>query len=404
MGCLKLENNKYLGKIIKMPKNKNNKDNKKVIQISLGGVISIIVTISLAVIGAAWLISSSFGDLRVDIASLNKDVGSITNELNNAKAERTEMHDYLYNDDGVQDQLGDISSDINEIKNLLNITSIIASSNVTSVLDDISIEPNDNSVSYASFTATTCIGTDSDGKEYIAKDLIDEMMLLTYTENNKEVYFLGQYNENYHWDGYCITNTYNSDGTLYGICESNFDDGKRLDYKSFCVSESNDKEWIYSDKTCNENNNSGTNILCSFDYDKQKNFTNTNVRITDIIYVDDFVKNINPTVLTYYSGNTSDGKYNDDTGNAYEIIYNDDGTIRTLYVGMFKDGTFNDNTGNAWDIAYSDEGDYYVYNQGEFENGHAVKKSATPIDINQINEIILEHNLKFDIELKWKQN
>lgn len=344
-------------------------------------------------------IESRFNEVDKALAErlTSGDLSEINDDVNT-------MHDYLYNDEGVQDQLGDIASDITEIKDLLNITSIIASPDVTSVLDKISIEPNDNSMSYASFTATTCIGTDAEGKEYIAKDLIDEKVLLTYTENDKEVYFLGEYNENYHWDGYCITNVYNSDSTLYGICEYNFDDGKRLDYKSFCVSESNNKEWIYSDKKCNENSNSGKNILYSFDYDKKKNFTNTNVRISDIIYVDDFVESIKPTVLTYYSGNTSDGKYNDDTGDAYEIIYNDDGTIKTLYVGNFKDGTFNDATGNAWDIAYSDEGGYYVYNEGEFKDGRAVKRSATPIDTDRINEIILEHKQKFDIELKWKQN
>lgn len=402
MGCLKIENKKYLGKIVKMPRRKDN--NKKVIQISLGGVIGIVVTIAIAAISATWMISSKFGDVRVDIASLNKEIEGITDTLNDATTERTEMHDYLYNDNGVQDQLGDITSDITEIKDLLKITSIIASPDVTSVLDKISIEPNDNSMSYASFAATTCIGIDADGKEYIAKDLIDEKVLLTYTEDDKEIYFLGKYNENYHWDGYCITNTYNSDSTLYGICESNFDDGKRLDYKSFCVSESNDKEWIYSDKICNEKNNSGTNILCSFDYDKKKNFTNTNVRISDIIYVDDFVESIKPTVLTYYSGNTSNGKYNDDTGNAYEIIYNNDGTVKTLYVGKFKNGTFNDNTGNAWDIAYSDEGGYYVYNTGEFKDGRAVNRSTTQITIDRINKIISKHEQKFDVELKWKQN
>lgn len=405
MGCLKIENEKYLGKIVKMPKkNKKNNENKKVIQISLGGVIGIVVTIGIAAIGATWMIASNFGDVKGSIISLNTQIGSINTELNNAKTERTKMHDYLYNDDGVQDQLGDIASDINEIKDLLNITAIIASPDLSSIIDTISIEPNDKNTSYASLVSTTCIGTDSDGKAYIAEDLIDEKILLTYTEDDKEVYFLGQYNENYHWDGYCVTNAYYLDGTLYGICESNFDDGKRLDYKSLCESESNAHEWIYSDKVCNEKNNSGTNILYSFDYNKEKNFTNTNARITDIIYVDDFVENIKPTIRTYYSGNTSNGKYNDDTGNAYEIIYNDDGTIKTLYVGKFEDGTFNDNTGNAWDIAYSDDGGYYVYNTGEFKDGRAVNRSTTPIDIDRINEIIVERGQKFDVELKWKED
>lgn len=327
----------------------------------------------------------------------SKFISSITDSVNNVAEDVKKIDNGLNGAQGMYARLA-------IVEEKLNTPIITAATDTQRFASTASLVRNDINISKSSISSDACIGTDSDGNVYIAKDLIDETILLTYVEDDKELYFLGQYNENYHWNGYCVTNAYNSDGTLYGICESNFDDGKRLDYKSFCVSESNDKEWIYSDKICNENNNSGTNILCSFDYGKKKNFTNTNVRITDIIYVDSFVESINPTVLTYYCGNTSDGKYNDDTGNAYEIIYNDDGTIKTLYVGNFKDGTFNDDTGKAWDIAYSSEGGYYVYNKGEFKDGRAVNRSTTQITIDRINEIISEHEQKFDVELKWKQN
>lgn len=401
MGCLKLKNQEYKGKIIKMSaKNDTKKENIKgepesyavpkstitVIKWVLGGC----GTLLLAILGVGGWMANQLYDLNSK--ALTEDSLVISSMQDNIK----DINNGLNGNDGIYSRLAILEEKIN--------ISVIAASADTQDYIDISVVDNNVSTSTSSISADTCIGTDSDGKAYIAKDLIGQTILLTFKQNNKEVYFLGQYNENYHWDGYCITNAYYLDGTLYGICESNFDDGKRLDYKSFCESESNAYEWIYSDKVCNENNNSGTNILYSFDYNKEKNFTNTNVRITDIIYVDDFVENIKPTICTYYSGNTSNGKYNDDTGNAYEIIYNDDGTIKTLYVGKFEDGTFNDNTGNAWDIAYSDDGGYYVYNTGEFKNGHAVNRSTTPIDIARINEIIVEHGQTFDVELKWKEN
>ncbi len=74
---------------------------------------------------------------------------------------------------------------------------------------------------------------DIEGVSYVSDELIGQIILLSYAEGDKEVYFLGTYNENYHWDGYCVTNSYNADGTLYGICESQFDNGERINYISF---------------------------------------------------------------------------------------------------------------------------------------------------------------------------
>ena len=112
-------------------------------------------------------------------------------------------------------------------------------------------------------------------------------MLLTYNENGKEVYFFGKLNKKFNWDGYCITNTYNNDGTLYGICESNFIDGKRIDYESFYLSSIED-EWIHTKRICKKDGNLGISERYNFQYNKVKNFTNTNVRIYDLLYIKDF--------------------------------------------------------------------------------------------------------------------
>ena len=377
-----------------MAEKKQKKIKKKIME-----VLSII-----AAFGVVVGIVAFFMNMQNSINMLKKDLDEVVDKVN-------PMYDHIYIDENsINNQLANLNNNVNNlqgqlitISEALNVKVIsVTETSTISAIDETIIECRSETHSLQTLLSNTPVGTDIYGELYYSDDLINETMLLTYTEGDKEVYFLGQYNEDYHWDGYCVTNTYNLDGTLYGICESNFDDGHRLDYKSFYLSEDDSQKWVYSDKTCNKNENNGINIVCSLNYGNKKNFTNTNVRVTDIAYVDKFVEEVKPKMLTYYSGNTSDGKYNDNTGNAYEIIYNDDETVKTLYVGRFKNGTFNDDTGDAWDIAYSSEGNYYVYNTGIFKEGSAVNKSTTPIDINQINDIISKREQKFDVELKWK--
>lgn len=119
------------------------------------------------------------------------------------------------------------------------------------------------------------------------------------------------------------------------------------------------------------------------------------------MYVDDFELNKNSRILTYYNGNTFNGKYADDTGNAYYIKFYSDGTVKTLYVGKFVGGEFDDDTGNAWDIAYWENEGYYVYNTGKFKNNNALNNSGDEFTLEQIKEKISQY--EFGCELKWKE-
>lgn len=416
MGCLRLKNDNHERRIIKMTKTKknnksikndspnNNQSNKKVIQISLGGVVGIVVTIAVAAVSATWIIASNFGDIKGDIISLNKDVTNLNTELSQTSAEISKMHNYLYNDDGVEDQLGDITTEIEKMKELFDLKSLIASTALTDDVANISVEPNNISTVTTTFTATTCIGTDSDGNTYIAKDLIDKTILLTFVQDDKEIYFLGQYNENYHWDGYCVTNTYNLDGSLFGICESTFDDGNRLDYESFYMSETKN-EWIYTDRDCSKDENGnvvnkGDSIRYNFNYGETKNFTSTNVRVTDMLYIEDFQDSKDRTMLSHYSGATSDGVYNDESGDAYLIKYNKKGFVKTFYKGRFKDGYFQDE--DALEIVLDESNNinrYFIY-EGKFENGSRENdESIRYITQEEIDKIMKENGISID--LKW---
>lgn len=390
MGCLKLLKDEHKGKIITMPKKKQEDKKQKVIQISVGGVISIAVTIVLTAISASWIISGN-------ITSLNKDVKSINTKLNTANSEIKEMKEYLYSDGGVKDQLGELSNNMDSITELLNITAIKA--NVTTeeyINSNVSVVDNNISNSTSSFSADTCIGTDSEGKAYIAKDLIGQTILLTFDQGDKETYFLGQYNNKYHWDGYCVINTY-TDGVLNGVSESNFDDGNRLNYESFYLSD-NQGEWIYTDRDCKEDSNDGISIRYKLDYDKQKNFTLTNARASDIIYVENLASYDNKEVLSYYVGSTSDGVYNDNSGDAYLVRYNEDGFVNVFYKGCFQNGSFDDT--NAVEIVFDSSNDRYFLYQGTFVDGKRTSDDGIEyVTQNEIDTILKENECPND--LKW---
>ena len=382
-----------------------NERSSSVVQISIGGVIAIVVTIAIAAVSATWILGEKLGDLKSQVASLKTDIDNnikvsiseIQGDISGIQDDISGINIYLYNDGGVKDQLGDI----NQLLNIpvVSIPNDEAHSEMKRTVGQVSLPEY---ASPAPVTSSSPIGLYQDGEPCYAKDVVNEPILITYTEGDKEIYFYGMYNENYHWNGYCVTNAYYiSDGTLFGICESNFEDGNRLDYISLYRSDVDKNKWLYSDKESVNEDNVGVNKSYALDYINKKNFTSTNVRISDVLYVDKFIDTTNPKVLTYYYGNTSNGVYSDNSGKAYEVIYNEDGTVKTLYVGRFSDGTFNDATGKAWDIAYADQYGFYVHNIGTFKNGSAVNKSHDPISIEDINKIISEYT--FDCELDWKQ-
>lgn len=341
------------------------------------------------------------------LKSLSGDVKTLSTEVKEISTDTDELENTL------DENIIEISSEIVEMKKgiaelngfketILSIPSLYLKMDEGdyNYMESASVEANSiSSVGSGQLDANTYIGTDANGIDYVAEEWVGETVLISYQEGGKEVYFLGQYNENYHWNGYCVTNAYNADGTFYGICESNFDDGKRLDYVSFYYS--GDNEWSYANRELINDENVGVTINYYIQDSKVKNFTPTNVRVTDILYADAYIGSADKYIIKYYAGNTINNVFNDTTGNAYEVKYDADGTVRMLYVGRFVDGNCNDVTGEAFSIVYSDEYDAYFYNTGKFIDGKAEEHSDEPIIVDEINEIVKEYS--FDCELKWKQ-
>lgn len=347
------------------------------------------------------LILPALGFMISQIILLNRE----TSGIEDIKNDITEINNGLNGNKGLYARLAIIENELDIDISTINIPNEF----VTAFIGEVTNEYYASNNNKYSLNSKIIIGEDSNGKPCLAENFVNKTILLTYTENyedsNFEIYFLGQYNENYHWDGFCVTNVYYSEGELSGklheICESDFDDGKRLNFKSIHYNpEEND--WLYSDRKIINDVNVGINKHLLFSYNKTKSFTHFNARPTDILFVDNFLKNVNPTMTKYYSGNTSNSYFNDTSGNAYRATYFKDGTVESLYKGNFVDGPANDDTGHAWEIYYSEKDKSYVYCKGKFENDIYKGEDRILVSINEINSIIKDYN--FECGLNWKEN
>jgi len=438
MEALQLDEHMHKGKIVKMADitnndqniqvqennnlpSDNNTNNKEKAKFIIEFIVSALS--ALAIIGGFFL----YFDNKFDKINDKIDMCLKKEDIKNLEDSVEKMNSWIMGDideetsigakvrlNNLENDISEIQGGIEEIHSLLNISAININDSI--ILNDLvytSSMENIESSEHTPFQLKTYLGKDAKGNEYELADVLNQKILLTYTENNQEVYFLGQLNEQLHWDGLCLTNSYNADGILQGICESNFTNGNRIDYKSFYLSNKKN-EWIYTDRICESKGNLGISKKFQFEYNVPKNFTNTNVKVYDLLSIDDFTNIGDKTLLTYYSGYTKDGVYNDtyDYGKEldkrtppYEIIFNSDGTISVLYIGQFKDGKFNDQTGNAQEFVLDmSQSPYkYFYYQGTFTSGerdHKVtdKNYVTPSEIEDLIK-----NVSFDIELNWHE-
>lgn len=238
---------------------------------------------------------------------------------------------------------------------------------------------------------------------FTGEDLAGENVLLPYMQDGQEVYFYGQVNEMGQWDGDCLVNVY-EDNELIIITDANYTDGKINNYKQAFVDESRNI-WYISNRENKGDYNEGETWSYYKNSKNKKNFSLETVQTTNMINVDDF-KKFNVLIEEgYYHGQTSNGRYNDTTGDAYSIKFAADGTIRTLYVGNMVDGQYEDYSGNAWYITKSENTDYMYY-KGFFENGKTVNNEGyifeNNLSLSDIEKYISGY--EFDIELNWYQN
>lgn len=255
------------------------------------------------------------------------------------------------------------------------------------------------------FSPETVIGhRKGSGEKVLAESISNCKILLPYMNGDQEVFFYGQINENGYWDGDCTLNTYEND-QLVLITDAVYENGELIRCKqvfSYPL-RSGQPVWAYSDRSRQDGYSSGETWLYVKDSERTKDFTIDDVDISDILSADGFKEQYGTQLVAYYSGNTSDGYFNDTTGEAYMVYFFENGYVRQLYCGNFENGTYNDATGNAWYILREDDTDY-MYVKGAFRNGKEVhnKPQETlppPLTMEAINKILAGR--VFKVELKW---
>ncbi|SEA55984.1 hypothetical protein SAMN02910384_01758 [Pseudobutyrivibrio sp. ACV-2] len=308
--------------------------------------IGIVVVLSVAVI---FLLKNVISMASKDYEDVKESIDSLAEEMHTSNKAIT---DEIYAFNG---KLSSLNAKVEDI--------IVLRSNTNQT---ITVEPNEVYPTGAAYgvpkiDANEIVGIDVNGTEYRPSELVGKTVLLAYREDDYEVFFYGQINDSYHWDGYCITNAYTSDGYLYGICESNFSDGNRLDYISL-YREGNSDNYIYANRFLYNGKNEGETLVYNIKNLTPKVFTYDNVRATDILYVSSFLRELTGiSVVKYYNGTTVDNLYDDDTGEAYSIEFDSEGEVIRVYHGKFVKGKWKDSSDSAFVIVYDpDKTQYYV--------------------------------------------
>lgn len=242
------------------------------------------------------------------------------------------------------------------------------------------------------------------GEEYTVERFADIRLLLPYTNDGQEIVFYGQFNESGQWDGNCTLNVY-VDDELILITDATYEDGTLLKSKQvfFYELKSGEDVWAYSDRVYEDGVGTGDTYLYEWTGGHKKDFALDDVTVGDVLYADGFIESLGPRLEAYYSGNTSDGLFNDDSGDAYMVYFFEDGTVRLLYSGNFKDGTFEDDTGNAWYIVKENDTDYMYY-KGHFRDGREYHNGEEelgrpPLTLEEIQDYIGER--EYGVELRW---
>ena len=235
------------------------------------------------------------------------------------------------------------------------------------------------------------------GEEIFAEELRGKKNILYYEEDDYTVVFYGAYNEDYHWDGNCLINTYKN-GILIYISYAIYDDGKLL--SSIDVYSGENKSDCPIWNIYYKQNYTGYNCgdIYSYEYHEVENELDLEkLSVSDLVYPEQFRESNGEEVLSVYHGQTKDGNWNDTTGTSYYVKYDSNGCVTLLYVGDFADGQFNDS--EALEIVFDSTQNKYFYYKGAFIKGNRKKEDNHYISKEEIDNMISDVFISQD--LKW---
>lgn len=334
-------------------------------------LIGILITAFISVI----VLLINWGISKFD--NINTTVITLETQANNYDKINKTIESINNNISGINEKLGNVEGkvetfqeDLEGFKNTISIPIYNATASFSKNINITSAGHENNILKKPSWRKDEIIARDlRTGQACKANDLNDKKILLSYTENGQDVYFLGMFDKNNKWNGTCVINIYR-DNILYMITQGEYVHGNLKSYQQVTYDTKNDYEiWYISNRTAHEKYNSGETFTYFKTEDKKCDFLKNKVKSNDILYVEDFKLWIDSPLEGYYKGNTQNGYYNDKTGQAYLIKFKRNGIIRLFYQGNFVNGDQQDNTGKAWDIVVSKDKKYgYYYRNAHYAN------------------------------------
>lgn len=231
---------------------------QKIRDIALEHVVGIIfAALGLCVSIIGYLFVNVTYSLPNQISTLNSKVDSLEKSAEKLSDSIEKMSEEIVNNN--KELQKSFNKSINDAKEDLRKENESFRDGIYATLGVINVKPTSYSATKLNYSTTDLetgysqgpslvpngiVGEDSKtGKEYNAKSLVNKKILVPYKEDGQEVYFLGQYNADYHWDGNCTINVYRKN-RLVLITNANYNDGKLQDYRQVLEGKSN--TWIIS--------------------------------------------------------------------------------------------------------------------------------------------------------------
>lgn len=403
--CEYTEYKRGSGIMAKRGKSKLKGNSEVVNQIKIAVISSVICSLLAATVSSVFLLNRlqiNFENMQNNVLEMKTNISSMSKDVDDIGDRVIKVETNITNISKLEERIGTIESAIilSAAKTLMPTENAMSSIGI-----EYGVSKLQYNLSEPKWKSIEVIAKDiNTGKEYKAKDLMGEKILLPYKNGSQDVLFYGQFNENNLWDGNCIINVYERD-QLVLIMDAVYDDGNLLEYQQVIPYTNNTDGdiWIISNRLRVGEANIGESWNYIRESEIVKSFDLNSASENNLINIELFKLRTDLHLIGYYHGNTSEGFYNDDTGNAYLVKYAEDGTVRTLYAGKFKNGKFHDDSGNAWYIAREEDTEY-MYFKGVFKDGRAKEENKdvpfeNPVYIERITEIIQSYTFK--CELKW---
>lgn len=408
----------------------NNEEDTRKNRISEGIFIAVVAGIIVAIFTIALQSISSKLDSLLELSNAVTQIENRIDQIDQFENRLGKIEGML----GIGDDEPSSSQSTNKARPMvMHTTGSYLSSFETAYLNNEDVSDNDT---LSNVDLGAVIARDEAlGKDYTAKELVEKKLLLLSSisseEGPVESYFYGQFNSDGQWDGNCIINTY-LDNKLKQITDAEYSNGILLNCKQIFFytmpskrySNSGLDVWAYSDRVKEDGYSSGKTWLYVKTNDYPQKFTADSITPEDIITADQFREGIESPLYACYSGNISEGYFNDKTGDAYMVFFFVDqdfegknlseeekarmlGTIRLLYRGNLKDGNFDDETGRAWEIA-KEVNTAYMCSIVKYKNNTKIWDKASshpPMSKAQIDEYVktIDPEMNFDWPLKWDE-